>query len=346
MLLPEVGRNKIKVRVIILGISSVLWVGVFLHLFPVWWMVSGSFRNVYEIFKMPPDLFPRQPNLAIWKTLLQTVFGRSFLAVAREASGRVGDYHQWGVIRYGFHIYIKNSLIITAGIMFFQISLGAMAAYALSKLVASPRWNRIIFLYIVGTLFIPSVVNLIPSYLILKNFPFCSRKVPFIPFTNTRFPHINLIGTYWSVILPAMISAYNVLLFKGFFDGIPNEIIHAARLDGASEMNIFVRMVLPISKPVFAVVAWMTFGSAWNSFMWPLIVLANTDSKWPLSLLIYKIQQLALSEQPALESITGTFVGGYPLVMALATVESIPLIIVFIIFREQLMKGIRLRGFK
>ena len=98
-------------------------------------------------------------------------------------------------------------------------------------------------------------------------------NIPKIPFTNLRFPSYNFINTYWAVILPAMFSAFNILLFKGFFDGIPNELINAARLDGASELSIFGRIILPLSKPVFAVVSYFTFSGAFNTFMWPLIVL-------------------------------------------------------------------------
>ena len=101
------------------------------------------------------------------------------------------------------------------------------------------------FLFFVGTMFVPGNASLIPRFLLVRCFPFATKTAPYIPFTHVRFPHINMLNTYWGIILPLAYNGFSVLLFKGFFDGIPNELINAARLDGSSEIGIFRRIILP-----------------------------------------------------------------------------------------------------
>jgi len=310
-LIPKVGRNKFSIRFVFITISIFLWLGIALHFFPIWWMLSTSFSSAIDSFKFPPPLFPAKPTIKAY------IF---FLHIPSDTA--VANYI------LPMSLYLKNSAIMTGAIMASQIFFTATIGYALSKLF-SARWSRIIFLYCIGTMMFSAQVSLIPHYLILRHFPFPTLNIPKIPFTNIPFPSHNFINTYWAVILPAMYAAFNVLLFKGFFDTIPDEIINSARLDGASEFGILRRIVLPLSKPIFAVVAYFTFSSAWNSFMWPLIVLQDIK-KWPLSVGIY---MLSLGK-------------GMNTVMALSVIESIPVFIMFIVFREYLMKGIKLRGFK
>jgi len=329
-LIPKVGRKKINMRFLIGTITGVLWLGVVLHLFPVWWMFTTSIKPSYEIFKFPPTLWPVHPSLAAYKLFFYL-----------SAGG-------WHALQYPIRTYLKNSVIITLGIMLIQIPITALMAYALSKLY-SPKWTRLLFLICIGTMLIPMQVSLIPRYLIMRHFPFPTRHIPNIPFTNNPFPYHNFLDSYWAVILPAIYSPFNLLLFKGFFDTIPSELINAARLDGASELGIFRRIVLPLSKPVFAVVSYFTFSSAWNMFMWPLIVIQK-NKLYPLSVMLYKFQNFLTgwrvvevdeNTRRLLES--GISYNG---LMAISIIQSIPVFIMFLIFREQLMTGIKLRGFK
>jgi len=327
-LISKVGRKQPKVRLILLSITLFLWIGVFLHLFPIWWMFITSIKPPQELYT-GISLFPRQPSLAGYKLIFSSAF-------------------YWWAAPYPFHVYIKNSLIITASIMAFQVITTCLVGYALSKLIPA-RWSRLLFIFFVGTMFVPMQASLIPLFLLMRNFPFAFAQIPKIPFTNIDFPHLNFVNTYWGVIFPVSFSPFYVLLFKGFFDGIPSEIINAARIDGARESSIFRRIVMPLSKPIFAVITYFSFSGAWNSFLWPLLMF-NDDSKYPLPLVIYRMQA-ALSqhilgrERPWLsqEALAGYGMNG---LMALAILESIPVFIMFIIFREQLMKGIKLRGFK
>jgi len=329
-LIPKVGRKKISMRFLIGTITAVLWLGVALHLFPVWWMFTTSIKPSYEILKFPPTLWPAHPSLAAYRLFFYL-----------SAGG-------WDVLQYPIKIYMKNSVIITAGIMLIQIPITALMAYALSKLYSS-RWTRLLFLVCIGTMLIPMKVSVISRYLIMRHFPFPTRHIPNIPFTDIPFPHHNFLNSYWAVILPSIYSPFYLLLFKGFFDTVPPELINAARLDGASELSIFRRIILPMSKPVFAVVSYFTFSSAWNMFMWPLIVIQK-NKLYPLSVMLYKFQNILQSQQvvPADPETRRLLESGmsYNGLMAISIIESIPVFIMFIILREQLMTGIKLRGFK
>lgn len=329
-LISNVGRKKIKVRFIIGAITGVLWLGIILHLFPVWWMFVTSIKPGYEIFIFPPTLWPETPVFAAYSLLFNLSAGA------------------WGTVVYPIYVYFKNSLIITGTIMLFQIPITALLAYSISKL-CSPRLSRILFLFCIGIMMVPSQVSLIPSYLIMRHFPFPSMGIPKIPFTDAYFPTYNFIDTYWGVILPSLYNAFNILLFKGFFDGISNELISSARLDGASEISIFRRIIIPLSKPVFAVVSYFTFIGAWNDFMWPLIILKNNEL-WPLSVFLYNfvwtLQRYQVEAfDPAARRLMESGMG-YNGLMAISIIQSIPVFIMFLVFREQLMKGIKLRGFK
>jgi len=338
-LIPKVGRESFRIRFILLSITIFLWLGIFLHLIPIWWMVSSSFSSWWEIYKMPPNLFPTHPNSIAWRF----IFTRVALPHVQGA-----EFFGERALDFGsVFIYLKNSLIMTGGIMLFGIPINALVGYGLSKL-SSPKWTKVMFLFFIGTMLMPGQSSIIPRFLLMKNFPFLTKNIPCIPFTDIVFPHINFLERYWAVILPGVYNAFNVLLFKGFFDTIPNELINAARLDGASELGIFRRIILPVSKPVFAVVAYFTFNSGWNMFMWPLIVIRKTQDKLPLSVLLYRLQELMLNvraEDPDTHKYLAQGLG-VNAVMAIALIQSIPTFIMFIIFREYLMKGIKLRGFK
>jgi len=332
-LIPQVGRKKIKLRLLLGAIIGILWLGIILHLFPVYWMAITSIKPYHELMKMPPTWFVHKPTLYVWRLIF------SPFRVPGLTTGN------WILVP------LKNSLILTLGIMVIQVPATAFVAYALSKL-ESPQWEKIMFLFFIGTMLLPFQIALIPRYLLLQCFPFASRVPPMIPFTNSRFPRINLLDTYWAVILPSAYSAFSVLLFKGHFDSIPDELINAARLDGAGEFSIFRKIVLPISRPVIAVVSYFSFSGAWNQFMWPLIVFKDPNL-YPLPVTLYYIQNMYLATgyasefaEQAQEISSLEQPMGWNLIMVASIIQAIPIFIMFIIFREELMRGIKLRGFK
>src|SRR5204862_7675094 len=203
-----------------------------------------------------------------------------------------------------------------------------------SKLHMS-RPSRILFYFFIGTLMIPGQIAIVPRFLLLSHFPWPSRAVPSIPFTDLMFPSISFVGQYWGVILPAAFSAFNFLLFKGFFDTLPNDLVEAARIDGASEMTALRKIMLPLARPVMAVTGYFAFTGAWNDFMGPWIMLMSEPGKWPLSVVLYKLQYFLMNWQPSQGSMDPTAQRllisgiGFNALMAISVIESIPMFIAF-----------------
>jgi multiple sugar transport system permease protein len=208
----------------------------------------------------------------------------------------------------GFGRYLVNTLVIVL-ISFVGMFLMAMAGYAFAKFRF--RGRNGLFMLVLTTMMIPIQVTMIPTYLILN-----SMKL-----TNT------LVG----IAMPTLVSAFSIFLFRQFMSTIPDELMDAARIDGAGEVRTFVSIVLPICKPILAVVGVLTFISGWNSFLWPLII-ANSQSKDTLAVGLSLVNQ-QLSVSPPLE-------------MAGASLMVIPIVIVFVAFQKHIAQGFTLSGLK
>ena len=166
---------------------------------------------------------------------------------------------------------------------------------------------------------VPPIAYLIPQFVNISDLPLI---------------HVSLINSWSGVWFPEAASAFNILVLKSFFDTIPSELTDAARLDGANAWQLFARIILPLSRPVLAVITIFTVVASWKDFLWPLLVLGNTTLQ-PLSVAIY--QQSGINSN-------------YPLpfiyLMAGLALASIPPIILFLIFQRQIMRGITLTGLK
>ena len=320
-LISPVQRRGRRGKLIIAGIALFLSIGVLMHLFPVYWMLTSSVKGDVEIWQMPPQLWPKPAYTEVYAILWNGLTN---------------------LLPYPLLVYVRNSVILVLGVMLTQMPTTVLVAYAISRL-HSRFWSRALFLFIIGTMMIPSEVSLIPSYLLLHYFPFPTSSIPNIPGTNIQFPHIDLLNTYWAVILPSMSWGFAVLIMKGWFDTLSNEMLEAARLDGASELQILALIALPVSWPVVAFLGYSTFSSVWNSFMWPLIVLSK-ESMQPLAVAIYWAQ----SRLDPIPGAPGTSVAGGVLgwngVMALGVIESIPVFLAFLFFREEIMRGVKITG--
>lgn len=336
-LLPKVGMRQSGLRVGRAGIFTFLGVGVILHLLPFYYIVSTSLKPGEEVIQTPPTFIPSRITFEAWKLVFQ-----------------IGDVAQAvQLVKYPFWVYFANSAFITLIAVGVGLPVTSLAAYANSKL-QSGRSARLSFLFFIGTMMVPFVVTLVPMYLLTLNFPFTLPDAPNIPGTDTEFPSVRLWDTPWAVILPALFVPFNFLLFKGFFDTIPNSVINAARVDGGSELNIFRRIVLPMSVPVFAVTAYMSFGSVWDNFLWQLVTLQSPE-KVTMSVATYQLinrlttkgttgaAQAAQAEGMADLLNSGLTWNG---MMVLAILQSIPVFIAFLVCREYLLRGIRIRGLK
>jgi multiple sugar transport system permease protein len=168
--------------------------------------------------------------------------------------------------------YFWNTVVIATGSWLAQIIVAATGGYALS--VLRPRYARIVTGLLLTTLFVPAVVLLVPLYISIVDPPFIDHS---------------FIDSYWAIWLPAAASAFNVILMMRFFDNLPREIFEAARIDGAGPFRLFVYIVLPMSRPILAVVSVFAILASWKDFLWPLLVLTNPDIQ-PLSVRLPTIQ--------------------------------------------------------
>jgi ABC-type glycerol-3-phosphate transport system permease component len=346
-LFPKVGRKQPSLRAAWIVIAAFLWLGVLLHLFPFYYMMAMSVTPAHETLSPTPVLFPEQPTMAAWK-LVYVIATKDLLAGFDNAAVNV--------LKYPFYRYFANSLFMTFTTLLLSLPITSLAAYASSKLLRgrSARW---IFLFFIGTMMIPGIVTLIPSYLLTLSFPFPLARPPMIPGTDTPFPSIKIWDTPWAVIIPGVFNAFNFLMFKGFFDTIPDSIIQAARVDGGSEFNIFRKIILPMSVPVFAVCAWLQFSGVWESYLWPLVTIQSPE-KQPVTVVIARLVQeftrssatnaeaaSAMASNPQLRKVMEAGLSWNGL-MVLGLLQTFPVFIMFIVCREYLMRGIRIRGFK
>ncbi|HEY5002658.1 MAG TPA: carbohydrate ABC transporter permease [Ktedonobacteraceae bacterium] len=342
-LFPKVGRKQGNVRVIWWAVVVVLCIGVILHLLPFYFMILTSFKSGLEVFQYPPTLWPQQPTLAAWQLIWQVASS----GLTSPTTPLMPD---------PFYLYLFNSLIQVGGVLLISLPITAFAAYANSKLQRGPmaRWS---FIFFIGTLMVPASITLLPTLLLSLNFPFAlpSGSVPNVPGTDQIFPTISIWDTALAIILPAGFNAFNFLIFKGFFDTIPNSVIQAARVDGGSEFNIFRRIVFPMSIPVFAVALWLQFSGVWDNFLWPSLAFRTTANE-PTSVAIYTLitnfdkanvtnaagalGQSAIMKQALASGLTWNGL------MVLGLIQTIPIFLVFILCREYLLRGVRIRGLK
>jgi multiple sugar transport system permease protein len=207
-----------------------------------------------------------------------------------------------------FGRYLVNTLLVVA-ISFVGLLIMAMAGYGFAKFEF--RGRRWMFFLVLATMMIPVQVTMIPTFLILNA--------------------MKLTNTLAGIALPTLVSGFNIFLFRQFMSTIPNEMIEAARLDGASEMRIFFSIIVPLAIPIFAVQAVLTFIAGWNSFLWPLII-ANDQKLYTLSVGLSLLnQQLAIN--PSLQ-------------MAAASLMVVPMFVIFVIFQRHIVQGFTLLGLK
>ena len=225
-----------------------------------------------------------------------------------------GNYiDAWNILQ--FPLYFGNTLILAAGAVLLQLVVSASAAFALSKL--RPFASRVIQFAFFCTLMVPPVAYLIPQFVNISDLPLI---------------HVSLFNSWGGIWLPEAANAFNILLLKSFFDGIPGELTEAARLDGANAWQSFTRIILPLSRPVLAVVTIFTVIASWKDFLWPLLVLSDSNIQ-PLMVSLYHQSDIH-SNLPFNYLIAGL------------VLTSIPPVLLFLVFQRQIIRGINLTGLK
>ena len=216
----------------------------------------------------------------------------------------------WKDLEFGK--YFINTGIIILGSLIGTIFLNGLAGFALSRL--KPLGSSILFTLIMWKMMMPPTLNLVPLF---KNF------------LNFTIFHFNLTDTNWPMWIISVANCMNILMFKNFFDTIPSSYVEAARIDGASDISIFTKIILPLSRPIIAVIALRVAIANWDMFLWPYLILKTPD-KYTVSVMLYYMKStFAMDKQ----------------VMA-AFFSIIPPMIIFILFQKQIVHNDNSAGVK
>jgi multiple sugar transport system permease protein len=209
-----------------------------------------------------------------------------------------------------FPTYFLNSAIVALAVTAGNMVFCSMLGYALAKLDFPGK--RALFAVVLGTLMIPGVVTFVPLFVL-----------------TTR---IGLSNTLVGMILPFLAGPFGVFLMRQFIQSLPDELIQAARIDGAGELRIFFSVILPLCGPALATLGILTFLTSWNNFLWPLVV-AQTEDKYtlPVALALYAVGQNATQ---------------YGLLLAGSVVVVLPVLAVFLVLQRHIMQGVAMTGIK
>ena len=205
--------------------------------------------------------------------------------------------------------YLLNSAILSISITLISLFLNSMAGYAFAKYRFAGR-DRL-FRLLIAEMVIPAQVTTLPLFLMLNK--------------------VGLVNTYAGVIVAGMATIYGIFLIRQFTLSIPDSLIEAARMDGASEFRIYWSVILPLCKPVLTTLALFTFLGAWNDFFWPLIVLTD-DSMYTLPV--------------ALAILAGEHVQDTELMMAGSVVTILPVVMIFLMLQKYYIQGIMMGSVK
>ena len=211
--------------------------------------------------------------------------------------------------RAGMGRYLLNSLLIASAITLISLAFNLSAGYAFAKLQFAGRER--LFRTLLGALLIPAQVAMIPLFLMMK--------------------WLHLVNSYGGVIVPGLAGVFGIYLVRQYAQTIPDELLEAARIDGAGEWRIFTRIVLPLLKPIVVTLAIFTFLASWNDFMWPLIVLSDQD--WQTA-------------PVALAGLSREHVQDNELMMAGSVVTILPVLVLFLVLQRHYMQGLLLGSVK
>jgi multiple sugar transport system permease protein len=251
-------------------------------LIPFLWMVSTSLMSEVEVYQFPPRLFPAELRWSNYTNALTLLpFGRFFF----------------------------NTVVVTLVAVLGQLVTCSMAAYAFARLRFKGRDG--LFALFMSTMMVPSIVTLIPAYLIVAAFGW--------------------MNTFWALFTPILTSVWGIFLLRQFFLSIPTAYEEAARLEGASEWTIYWRVILPLSRPALATLAVFAFMNTWKDFLWPLLVTSRNDMR---------TLEVGIA---MFSSLQGT---NWPYQMAAAVVVLLPILILFLATQRYFIEGISLSGIK
>lgn len=207
--------------------------------------------------------------------------------------------------------WFRNSLVIALLVTGITVTVNLLAGYAFAKLPF--RGRAPLFLLLLSTMMIPVQAIMVPQF-------------------NTVVD-LGLYGTIWAVVIPSCAAVFGIFLARQFFIAIPDEITEAAKVDGAGALRTFVTIVLPLSKPLIAVLILLTFMAEWNDFAWPLIVLFSNNELFTLPVGL-------------VTDLKGQYSANYGALMAMSLIMVIPMAVLFVAFQRYFVQGLARSGIK
>ncbi|QYR22218.1 carbohydrate ABC transporter permease [Paenibacillus sp. sptzw28] len=211
--------------------------------------------------------------------------------------------------RFPFGTYFWNSLKISVMVVIAQLITSSMAGFVFARLRF--KYREPLFGLYVATMMVPAQVMMIPNFIIMRSY--------------------NMIDTHWSLVLPALVSAFGTFLLRQFFLTIPSSLEDAAKIDGCTPFGVYWRVFIPLSKPAMATLGVFVFMGTWNEFLAPLVYI-NSQNKMTLPL--------------GLASMQGMYSTDWPVLMAGTVMSIIPLIAIFFLAQDFFIKGVTLSGLK
>jgi len=320
--------------------------GIFLMFGPVVWLLLSSFKTPNELDRFPPRFLPyvqeqveidgMDKPLPAFRIVEGELAGK-IAGQTRRAAGRAEvilpenpgerirlNANQLEAIegvafatenytqlfkRFNFLQFFWNSTFITLTATALMLLVNSMAAFVLAKYEF--RGRNAVLLAVIGTLMVPSTVVLVPLFLIVTQ--------------------LGMFNSLWGVIIPGAATPTGVFLLRQYMITIPDEILDAARMDKASEWKIFWRIVLPLSAPAIAVLAILAIMWRWNDFLWPLIVLTQSEN---------------FTLQLALNSFQGELQTDWPSLLAMTVLTLLPIAFAFMFLQKYIATGIASTGGK
>lgn len=294
---PNRRRPWTAQRIVLTGLW---WLGclaiAFSTVMPFVWTLATSFKPTGEVLGGYLSLIPQQATLD------------NYVAVFTQTP---------------FALYLGNSAYLAIAGTVTNLFFGGLGGYALAKLRFRGRTG--IFAMFLGSMMVPGIVTMVPTFLVLRHFPLVGGNDLF---GDGGFGFIN---TYWAVILPGAAGPFAVFFMRQFFDSLPDDLGEAARIDGAGEFRIFAQVYLPLAKAGLAVLGVLTLQGGWNAFLWPLIVL-NDERMYTV--------------QVALSSFVNERTTDFGPLMAGTVLTSVPMLLLFLFCQRWIIEGIAHVGSK
>ena len=245
----------------------------------------------------------------VWMVLTSLKTGADVYSFSMIPNPATTQNYSFVFTRTDFVRWFLNSIFIAVMVVSSVLMFDTLVGYTLCKMQF--KGKQLVFILIMSTLMVPTEMLIIPWYLMSAQ--------------------LKWLNTYWSIMFPGLITAFGIFMMRQFFEGVPDELLEAARIDGLNELGIYARIALPLVMPAVSALAIFTFLGNWNAFLWPVIIVSNKE----LVTLPVGLAMFTTENNPEWERI-----------MTAASLGTVPVLAVFMVFQRQIIEGINLSGLK